>query len=83
MLARLGVNQCGGRPVDRVSPVLVVVDEAQLFAPAVASEVPDEARKLSLAAMTNLMCRGRKRGLAGQDELTGNFIRVRDARTSL
>ena len=46
-------------------PVLVVVDEAQLFAPAVAGEVADEARKLSLGAMTNLMCRGRKRGLAG------------------
>src|SRR5512144_467760 len=28
-------------------------------------EVTDEARKLSLGAMTNLMCRGRKRGLAG------------------
>ncbi len=46
-------------------PVLVVVDEAQLFAPAAAGEVSDEARKLSLGAMTNLMCRGRKRGLAG------------------
>ncbi|MBB3233501.1 hypothetical protein FHS20_000341 [Phyllobacterium endophyticum] len=46
-------------------PILVVVDEAQLFAPAVAGEVSDEARKLSLGAMTNLMCRGRKRGLAG------------------
>jgi uncharacterized protein len=46
-------------------PALVVVDEAQLFAPAVAGEVSDEARKLSLGAMTNLMCRGRKRGLAG------------------
>src|SRR6202521_3305271 len=34
-------------------------------APAVAGEVSDEARKLSLGAMTNLMCRGRKRGLAG------------------
>ncbi len=45
--------------------MLVVVDEAQLFAPAVAGEVSDEARKLSLGAMTNLMCRGRKRGLAG------------------
>lgn len=53
--------------VDRAywSPMLVVVDEAQLFAPMVAGEVPDEARKLSLGAMTNLMCRGRKRGLAG------------------
>ncbi len=46
-------------------PVLVVVDEAQLFAPAVAGEVSDEARRVSLGAMTNLMCRGRKRGLAG------------------
>jgi DNA helicase HerA-like ATPase len=47
------------------TPALVVVDEAQLFAPAVAGEVADDARKSSLEAMTNLMCRGRKRGLAG------------------
>jgi uncharacterized protein len=46
-------------------PMLVVVDEAQLFAPAVAGEVSDEARKLALGAMANLMSRGRKRGLAG------------------
>ena len=46
-------------------PALVVVDEAQLFAPAAASDVSEEARRMSLAAMTNLMCRGRKRGLAG------------------
>lgn len=46
-------------------PALVIVDEAQLFAPAAAGEVSDEARRLSLAAMTNIMCRGRKRGLAG------------------
>lgn len=46
-------------------PALVVVDEAQLFAPAAAGEVSEEARRASLAAMTNLMCRGRKRGLAG------------------
>jgi len=46
-------------------PMLVVVDEAQLFAPSAAGEVGDEARKISLGAMTNLMCRGRKRGLAG------------------
>lgn len=46
-------------------PALVVVDEAQVFAPAAAGEVSDEARRVSLAAMTNLMCRGRKRGLAG------------------
>src|ERR1700678_2152909 len=50
---------------DHWYPMLVVVDEAQLFAPAVAGEVSDEARKLSLGAMTNLMCRGRKRGLGG------------------
>ncbi|RUT33018.1 ATP-binding protein [Arsenicitalea aurantiaca] len=46
-------------------PMLVIVDEAQLFAPAVGGEVADDARKVSLGAMTNLMCRGRKRGLAG------------------
>ena len=46
-------------------PVLVVVDEAQLFAPAVGGDVSEDARKMSLGAMTNLMCRGRKRGLAG------------------
>jgi hypothetical protein len=46
-------------------PVLIVVDEAQMFAPAASGEVTDEVRKLSLSAMTNLMCRGRKRGLAG------------------
>jgi uncharacterized protein len=50
---------------DHWYPMLVVVDEAQLFAPAIAGEVSDEARKLSLGSMTNLMCRGRKRGLAG------------------
>src|SRR5690349_5465884 len=50
---------------DHWFPMLVVVDEAQLFAPAAAGEVSDEARRLSLGAMTNLMCRGRKRGLAG------------------
>jgi hypothetical protein len=46
-------------------PALVVVDEAQLFAPAAAGDVTEEARRVSLGAMTNLMCRGRKRGLAG------------------
>lgn len=50
---------------DHWYPMLVAVDEAQLFAPAIAGEVSDEARKTSLQAMTNLMCRGRKRGLAG------------------
>ncbi len=50
---------------DAWAPMLVVVDEAQLFAPAMGSDVSDEARRVSLAAMTDLMCRGRKRGLAG------------------
>ncbi|MBK1678585.1 ATP-binding protein, partial [Rhodospirillum rubrum] len=50
---------------DHWYPLLVVVDEAQMFAPAAAGDVADEARKVSLGAMTNLMCRGRKRGLAG------------------
>ncbi len=50
---------------DDWTPALVVVDEAQLFAPATAGEASDEARRAALAAMTNLMCRGRKRGLAG------------------
>jgi len=52
-------------PREQWFPALVVVDEAQMFAPAASGEVSDEARRLSLAAMTNLMCRGRKRGLAG------------------
>ncbi|MGO7631949.1 hypothetical protein ACC692_38630, partial [Rhizobium ruizarguesonis] len=46
-------------------PVLVVVDEAQMFAPSVGGDVSEDERKMSLGAMTNLMCRGRKRGLAG------------------
>ena len=46
-------------------PMLVIVDEAQLFAPTTSGEFTEEARRASLGAMTNLMCRGRKRGLAG------------------
>jgi uncharacterized protein len=52
-------------PREHWYPALVVVDEAQMFAPAAAGEMNDETRRLTLAAMTNLMCRGRKRGLAG------------------
>lgn len=44
--------------------VLVFVDEAQIFAPS-GTEGSDDARKATLAAMVNLMCRGRKRGLCG------------------
>ncbi len=52
-------------PRDHWYPALVVVDEAQLFAPAGGGEVAEDVRRASLGAMTNLMCRGRKRGLAG------------------
>ncbi len=59
------LNALFDAPREQWYPALVVVDEAQMFAPAAAGEVSDEVRRLSLAAMTNLMCRGRKRGLAG------------------
>lgn len=59
------LNALFDAPREEWFPALVVVDEAQMFAPAAAGDVSDEARRLSLAAMTNLMCRGRKRGLAG------------------
>ena len=59
------LNTLFDAPRDQWYPVLVVVDEAQLFAPAAAGDVSDAARRVSLSAMTNLMCRGRKRGLAG------------------
>ena len=52
-------------PREHWYPALVVVDEAQVFAPAAAGEIAEDARRASLSAMTNLMCRGRKRGLAG------------------
>jgi hypothetical protein len=59
------LNTLFDAPRDQWYPALVVVDEAQLFAPAAAGDVSDAARRVSLSAMTNLMCRGRKRGLAG------------------
>ncbi|MBH1944210.1 ATP-binding protein [Erythrobacter sp. YJ-T3-07] len=52
-------------PREHWYPVLVVVDEAQMFAPAAAGELAEDTRRMTLSAMTNLMCRGRKRGLAG------------------
>ncbi|WP_010415094.1 ATP-binding protein [Citromicrobium sp. JLT1363] len=52
-------------PREHWYPALVVVDEAQMFAPSAAGELAEETRRLTLSAMTNLMCRGRKRGLAG------------------
>jgi len=59
------LNALFDAPREQWYPALVVVDEAQMFAPAAAGDVSDEVRRLSLSAMTNLMCRGRKRGLAG------------------
>lgn len=63
--AAVFLNTLFDAPRDEWYPALVVVDEAQMFAPAAAGDVSDEVRRLSLSAMTNLMCRGRKRGLAG------------------
>jgi energy-coupling factor transporter ATP-binding protein EcfA2 len=59
------LNTLFDAPREEWFPALVVVDEAQMFAPAAGGDVTDEVRRLSLSAMTNLMCRGRKRGLAG------------------
>ncbi len=52
-------------PREHWFPALVVVDEAQMFAPVAAGEMAEDTRRMTLSAMTNLMCRGRKRGLAG------------------
>ncbi len=52
-------------PREHWYPALVAVDEAQMFAPSVAGEIAEDTRRMTLSAMTNLMCRGRKRGLAG------------------
>ncbi len=59
------LNALFDAPREHWYPALVVVDEAQLFAPAGGGEVVEDVRRASLSAMTNLMCRGRKRGLAG------------------
>lgn len=52
-------------PREHWFPALVVVDEAQIFAPSAGGEISEEVRRASLGTMTNLMSRGRKRGLAG------------------
>jgi hypothetical protein len=46
-------------------PVLVAVDEAHLFAPFGGYTEVTSVRKAAVAALTDLMSRGRKRGLAG------------------
>ncbi len=63
--AALFLNALFDAPREHWYPVLVVVDEAQMFAPTGGGEVAEDVRRMSLSAMTNLMCRGRKRGLAG------------------
>lgn len=52
-------------PSEHWHPALVVVDEAHLFAPAGDNGGDKDIRKAGQQAMANLMCRGRKRGLAG------------------
>ncbi|PZQ21353.1 MAG: ATP-binding protein [Sphingopyxis macrogoltabida] len=63
--AAIFLNALFDAPRDHWYPALVVVDEAQMFAPSASGDVSDTVRRASLSAMTNLMCRGRKRGLAG------------------
>lgn len=63
--AALFISALFDAPREHWFPALVVVDEAQMFAPAAAGEMSDDTRRMTLSAMTNLMCRGRKRGLAG------------------
>ncbi len=63
--AALFLNALFDAPREHWYPALVVVDEAQMFAPTGGGEVAEDVRRMSLSAMTNLMCRGRKRGLAG------------------
>ncbi len=46
-------------------PAIVSVDEAHLFAPSADNGEDKDTRTAARAAMANLMCRGRKRGLAG------------------
>ncbi len=60
------INALINVPREHWHPVLVVVDEAQLFAPLGGhSEGSPEIRKASVTAMADVMGRGRKRGLVG------------------
>lgn len=52
-------------PREHWHPVLVAIDEAHLFAPYGGFTDATHVRKASIAALTDLMSRGRKRGLAG------------------
>jgi DNA helicase HerA-like ATPase len=53
-------------PREQWTPALVAIDEAHLFAPFGGQAVESTSvRKAAIAAVTDLMSRGRKRGLAG------------------
>lgn len=52
-------------PREHWHPALVAIDEAHLFAPFGGYTEATHVRKASVAALTDLMSRGRKRGLAG------------------
>lgn len=54
-------------PKEHWHPALVFVDEAQVFAPSsnASLDIDRAVRRRSVSAMADLMCRGRKRGLAG------------------
>ncbi|TZG29612.1 DUF87 domain-containing protein [Sphingomonas montanisoli] len=52
-------------PPEHWHPIIVAIDEAHLYAPAGDNGEDKETRKSSQQAVANLMCRGRKRGLAG------------------
>lgn len=53
-------------PREHWTGCLVAIDEAQLFAPfGVLDDVPPSVRKASIAAVADVMGRGRKRGLVG------------------
>lgn len=52
-------------PREHWHPTIVAIDEAHLFAPFGGFSETTSVRKASIAAVTDLMSRGRKRGLAG------------------
>jgi hypothetical protein len=53
-------------PAEHWHPLLLLVDEAQTFAPYYdAGDVEADTRKRAIAALADIMARGRKRGIAG------------------
>src|SRR3546814_18428268 len=59
------LNALFDAPREHWFPALVVIDEAQMFAPSASGDVTHAVRRASLSATPNLMSRGRKRRLAG------------------